>query len=64
MRSDLSGPLALVVGAEGTGLSRLVRETCDWLVRIPMVGKTGSLNAAVAGSAALVAASAARRKTN
>jgi 23S rRNA (guanosine2251-2'-O)-methyltransferase len=62
VRSDLGGPLALVVGAEGSGLSRLVRETCDWLVRIPMVGKTGSLNAAVAGSAALVVASAARRK--
>ena len=64
MHSDLSGPLALVVGAEGSGLSRLVRETCDWLVRIPMVGKTGSLNAAVAGSAALVAASSARHKTS
>lgn len=61
MRSDLSGPLALVVGAEGSGLSRLVRETCDWLVRIPMSGKIGSLNAAVAGSAALVVASSARR---
>lgn len=62
VRSDLSGPLALVVGAEGSGLSRLVRETCDWLVRIPMVGKTGSLNAAVAGSAALVVVSSARRR--
>lgn len=60
MHSDLSGPLALVVGAEGGGLSRLARETCDWLVRIPMLGKIGSLNAAVAGSVALVAARSAR----
>lgn len=58
--SDLSGPLALVVGAEGSGLSRLVREKCDWLVRIPMVGQVGSLNVAVAGSIALVAARATR----
>jgi 23S rRNA (guanosine2251-2'-O)-methyltransferase len=58
--SDLSGPLALVVGAEGSGLSRLVREKCDWLVRIPMVGRVGSLNVAVAGSIALVAAHATR----
>lgn len=60
LRSDLSGALALVVGAEGSGLSRLAREQCDWLVRIPMAGKIGSLNAAVAGSVALVAARSAR----
>jgi len=60
LRSDLSGALALVVGAEGGGLSRLVREQCDWLVRIPMRGQISSLNAAVAGSVALVAARAAR----
>jgi 23S rRNA (guanosine2251-2'-O)-methyltransferase len=60
LRSDLSGALALVVGAEGSGLSRLVREQCDWLVRIPMAGQVGSLNAAVAGSVALVAARSAR----
>lgn len=60
LRSDLSGPLALVVGAEGGGLSRLAREQCDWLVRIPMGGAVGSLNAAVAGSVALVAARSAR----
>lgn len=61
LRSDLSGPLALVVGAEGGGLSRLAREQCDWLVRIPMAGRVGSLNAAVAGSVALVAARSARK---
>lgn len=59
--SDLAGALALVVGSEGSGLSRLVREKCDWLVRIPMVGRVESLNAAVAGSVVLVTASMARR---
>lgn len=59
-RADLSGALALVVGAEGAGLGRLVRETCDWLLAIPMYGRIASLNAAVAGSIALVAARQAR----
>lgn len=58
--TDLTGPLALVVGSEGKGLSRLVRETCDWLIRIPTVGRVDSLNAAVAGSVALVYAHLAR----
>lgn len=59
-RADLSGPLALVVGAEGAGLARLVRERCDWLLGIPMYGRVASLNAAVAGSVALIAARQAR----
>jgi 23S rRNA (guanosine2251-2'-O)-methyltransferase len=63
LQSDLSGKLALVVGAEGSGLSRLARDTCDWLVRIPLSGKTESLNAAIAGSAALIVASNARLET-
>lgn len=51
--ADLSTPLALAIGSEGKGLRRLVRESCDYLVRLPMHGKVGSLNAAVAGSIAL-----------
>lgn len=52
-QADLTGPLALVVGNEGKGISRLVREHCDLLVRLPMHGQINSLNAAVAGSIAL-----------
>ncbi|MEI7644092.1 MAG: 23S rRNA (guanosine(2251)-2'-O)-methyltransferase RlmB [Chloroflexales bacterium] len=51
--ADLNLPLALVVGAEGSGLARLVRERCDFLVRLPMAGQIASLNASVAGSIAL-----------
>jgi len=52
-QSDLTMPLALVVGSEGRGMGRLVRETCDILIRLPMRGKISSLNAAVAGSITL-----------
>jgi 23S rRNA (guanosine2251-2'-O)-methyltransferase len=49
--TDLTGAVALVVGSEGSGLSRLVRESCDVLLRIPMApGAVESLNASVAGS--------------
>ena len=51
--ADLSGPLAVVVGNEGKGLSRLAREKCDFCVTIPMVGSVDSLNAAIAGSIVL-----------
>lgn len=57
---DLSGPLALVVGSEGEGMRRLVRESCDLLLRLPMRGRVESLNAAVAGSVALFLAWQAR----
>ena len=49
------GPLAIVVGAEGAGLSRLVRERCDRLVALPMRGRVGSLNASAALAAVLYA---------
>lgn len=52
-QADLRGPLALVVGSEGSGLRRLVREQCDFLLRLPMRGRVASLNAAVAGSVTL-----------
>lgn len=52
-QANLTGPIALVVGNEGKGMSRLVREHCDLVVRIPMRGRVRSLNAAVAGSIAL-----------
>ncbi len=55
-RADFSGALALVLGSEGAGLGRLVREKCDFLVRLPMWGKVSSLNVAVAGSIVLYAA--------
>jgi 23S rRNA (guanosine2251-2'-O)-methyltransferase len=48
--ADLRGPLALIVGSEGQGLGPAVRRRCDLLVRIPMWGAIGSLNASVAGS--------------
>ncbi|MBO4954479.1 MAG: 23S rRNA (guanosine(2251)-2'-O)-methyltransferase RlmB [Clostridia bacterium] len=47
-KSDLKGPICLVIGAEGDGISRLVRETCDMMVSIPMNGEIESLNASVA----------------
>jgi 23S rRNA (guanosine2251-2'-O)-methyltransferase len=52
-QTDLGGALALVVGSEGQGMRRLVRESCDVLVRLPTRGRIHSLNAAVAGSIAL-----------
>jgi 23S rRNA (guanosine2251-2'-O)-methyltransferase len=52
-QADLKGSLGLVVGSEGQGLGRLVKETCDFLIRLPMQGQVASLNAAVAGAVAL-----------
>ena len=46
--AKLDGPLALVVGGEDKGLGRLVREKCDLMVKLPMMGRIGSLNASVA----------------
>ncbi|MDT9594172.1 23S rRNA (guanosine(2251)-2'-O)-methyltransferase RlmB [Nocardioides zeae] len=56
------GPLVVVVGSEGAGLSRLVREHCDQLVSIPMANDLESLNAGVAASVALYAVAQARRQ--
>ncbi len=56
-----SGPVVVVVGSEGNGLSRLVSETCDLTVGIPMAADTESLNAGVAAGVTLYAVSLARR---
>ena len=45
---DMKGPLAIVIGGEGTGLSKLVKEHCDFIAKIPMQGDISSLNASVA----------------
>jgi 23S rRNA (guanosine2251-2'-O)-methyltransferase len=58
--ADLRGPLALVVGSEGHGISGPIRRRIDLAVRIPMRGRVGSLNAAVAGSVLLFEAAAQR----
>ena len=48
--ADLSGPIALVVGSEGSGVSGATKRRCDLLVRFPMAGRVASLNAATAGA--------------
>lgn len=47
-KTDFTGSVALVVGSEGFGISRLIREKCDFMVKLPMYGKINSLNASVA----------------
>ena len=49
-KADLKGALVLVIGSEGHGMTRLVKEQCDFIVSLPMVGHINSLNASVAGS--------------
>jgi 23S rRNA (guanosine2251-2'-O)-methyltransferase len=58
----LDGALAVVVGSEGEGIRPLVRQKCDFMLKLPMHGKIESLNAAVAGSIVLYLASMARNK--
>ncbi len=48
--ADLTGNIALVIGSEGRGIGRLIKEKCDYLINIPMKGEVGSLNASVAAS--------------
>ena len=62
--ADLNMPLALVVGSEGRGLGRLVRERCDFLIQLPMRGSINSLNASVAGSIPLYEAWQQRMRAN
>lgn len=57
---DLTGPLAIIIGSEGFGMSKLVKENCDFLVKIPMKGKITSLNASV--SAGIVTYEALRQR--
>jgi 23S rRNA (guanosine2251-2'-O)-methyltransferase len=45
---DLKGPIGLVIGSEGEGVGRLIKEKCDFVVKIPMYGQVDSLNASVA----------------
>ena len=52
-QADLKGPAVLVIGSEGDGMGRLVREQCDFLVSIPMKGKLNSLNASAAAAVVL-----------
>jgi 23S rRNA (guanosine2251-2'-O)-methyltransferase len=61
-RADLAGPVALVVGAEDKGLRKTVKRACDALVRLPMPGPIGSLNASVAVAIALYEAVRQRAK--
>jgi 23S rRNA (guanosine2251-2'-O)-methyltransferase len=58
---DFTLPTALVVGAEGAGLRRLVRERCDWVVSVPMKGHVQSLNVSVATGVVLFEAVRQRR---
>jgi 23S rRNA (guanosine2251-2'-O)-methyltransferase len=48
--TDLTGPLALVIGSEGDGMGRLVREKCDFVLSLPMRGRLNSLNASAAAA--------------
>jgi 23S rRNA (guanosine2251-2'-O)-methyltransferase len=59
---DYSGPTAIVIGNEGKGMRRLVKEKCDVLLKIPLYGTIESLNASVAGGLVMFEAARARRR--
>ena len=52
-KTDMRGPICLVIGSEGAGMSRLVREACDFVMDIPLMGKVNSLNASAAAAVLL-----------
>ncbi len=52
-RTDMKGPVCLVIGSEGAGMSRLVRECCDFVMSIPLMGRVNSLNASAAAAVLL-----------
>jgi len=60
--TDMKGPVAVVVGSEGQGISRLVREKCDFMISIPMYGKVNSFN--VSCACAVILCEAARKRNN
>jgi len=62
--TDLTGSCGLVIGSEGFGISRLIREKCDFMIRLPMMGKINSLNASVAAGIFMYEILRQRRKVN
>lgn len=61
-QQDLTGPLVMIMGAEGKGMRRLTREHCDFLVKLPMAGSVSSLNVSVATGVCLFEAVRQRQK--
>ena len=61
-KQDYTGPIGIVIGSEGFGMSRLVKENCDFLVKIPMMGRITSLNASV--SAGIIIYEAVKQRKN
>lgn len=61
-QADYAGPMAVVIGSEDKGMGRLVRETCDFTIRIPMKGRMSSLNAS--NAAAIILFEAVRKRKN
>ena len=62
-RADLCGPLCVVLGNEGEGISRLLKENCDFTVSIPMYGKVDSMNVSCAAAVILAETARCRAET-